>query len=185
MLILGIIGQYGSGPPSPEPHLRGGTSATFPVAGACSSRIACTRGRRRVLPEPGSPERFHPSTSGDGGEFFGCVQDHGRSPQEVAGHFVGAGEPTAQDRIRAWQGNVAGQTRFRRLGDQAQCFPQEEGITAGQPEKTVDDGLVGGFAPSPTSCAHIHLMCARSNGTTVTVTCPMAAHSAIKSASSG
>ena len=47
---------------------------------------------------------------GDGGEFFGGVQDHGGSPQEVAGHFVGAGEPAAQDRIRAWQGNVVGQT---------------------------------------------------------------------------
>jgi len=28
----------------------------------------------------------------------------------VPGHFVGAGEPTAQDRIRAWQGNVVGQS---------------------------------------------------------------------------
>jgi hypothetical protein len=66
----------------------------------------------------------------------------------VTGHVVGASEPTPQDRIRAWQDNVPGRGWSRRLGDQAHCFPQEEGITAGQPEQAVDDGLVGQFAVS-------------------------------------
>ena len=85
---------------------------------------------------------------GDGGEFVGCAQDHRSRPQEVAGHLVGAGESAPQDRIRAWQGHVLGQRRSRRLGNQAHRFPQEEGISAGQPEQAVDDGLIGLVARS-------------------------------------
>ena len=80
---------------------------------------------------------------GDGGEVVGGVQDHRRYPQEVAGHVVGSGEPAPQDRIRAWQDDVLGQGRSRRAGDQVHCFAQEEGITAGQPEQAIHDGLVG------------------------------------------
>src|SRR6266545_1898312 len=79
---------------------------------------------------------------GDRGQLFGSVQNDGRGSQETKRHFICPREPAPEDCVRAWRDSLRRRARLRRLGDQAQRFPQEEWVAAGQLEKTAYNGVI-------------------------------------------